>query len=228
MSPDGEYLAVLTTPKKNECDIHTNKMERVEKNFRYQGLTMIKVSDMSRKVLFDGSPGNGISSFSWLSNERFSFMPQAFEEVGRSMSALQVFAMNADGSRKRSLLEYKFGAEGLRGFEVYNKNPEVDDVVFVRWNKRRSRVSDYYKLNIKTGVPRLIARGPDIDSYEVIYGSVEDDEGEDYYFEMTIKIDDLTKDVALIITDFSDEGEEDEVKLLWDNNILKLKQAIGG
>ena len=56
----------------------------------------------------------------------------------------------------------------------------------------------------------------------------EDDEGEDYYFEMTIKIDDLTKDVALIITDFSDEGEEDEVKLLWDNNILKLKQAIGG
>ena len=56
----------------------------------------------------------------------------------------------------------------------------------------------------------------------------EDDEGEDYYFEMTIKIDDLTKDVALIITDFSEEGEEDEAKLLWDNNILKLKQAIGG
>jgi uncharacterized protein YndB with AHSA1/START domain len=56
----------------------------------------------------------------------------------------------------------------------------------------------------------------------------EDDEGEDYYFEMTIKIDDLTKDVALIITDFSEQGEEDEAKLLWDNNISKLKQAIGG
>jgi uncharacterized protein YndB with AHSA1/START domain len=56
----------------------------------------------------------------------------------------------------------------------------------------------------------------------------EDDEGEDYYFEMTIKIDDLTKDVALIVTDFSEEGEEDEIKLMWDNNILKLKQAIGG
>jgi uncharacterized protein YndB with AHSA1/START domain len=56
----------------------------------------------------------------------------------------------------------------------------------------------------------------------------EDDEGEDYYFEMTIKIDDLTKDVALIVTDFFEEGEEDEVKLLWDNNVLKLKQAIGG
>ena len=177
MSPDGKYLAVLTTPKKNECDIHPNKMERVEKNFRYQGLTMIKVSDMSRKVLFDGTPGNGISSFNWLSNERFSFMPQAFEQVGRSMSALQVFAMNVDGSRKRSLLEYQFGAEGLRGFDVYNTNPEVDDEVFVYWNKRRSRVSDYYKLNINTGVPRLIARGPDIADSEVIYFSVEDDDG---------------------------------------------------
>ena len=56
----------------------------------------------------------------------------------------------------------------------------------------------------------------------------EDDEGEDYYFQMTIKIDDHTKDVALIITDFSEQGEEDEAKLLWDNNISKLKQAIGG
>jgi hypothetical protein len=171
MSPDGEYLAVLTTPKKNECDIHPVKSERVEKNFRYQGLTMIKLSDMSRNVLFDGTPGNGISSFSWLSNKRFSFMPQAFEQVGRNMNALQVFAMNVDGSRKRSLLEYQFGAEGLRGFDVYNTNPEVDDEVFVYWNKRRSRVSDYYKLNINTGVPRLIARGPDIADSEVIYFS---------------------------------------------------------
>ena len=56
----------------------------------------------------------------------------------------------------------------------------------------------------------------------------EDDEGEDYYFEMTIRIDDLTKDVALLITDFAEEGEEDEAKLLWDNNVVKLKQAIGG
>ena len=55
----------------------------------------------------------------------------------------------------------------------------------------------------------------------------EDDEGEDYYFEMAIRIDDLTKEVALIITDFH-EDDEDELRLLWDNNIHKLKQAIGG
>ena len=37
----------------------------------------------------------------------------------------------------------------------------------------------------------------------------EDDEDEDYFFEMTIRIDDLTKDVALLVTDFAEEGEED-------------------
>ena len=56
----------------------------------------------------------------------------------------------------------------------------------------------------------------------------EDDEGEDYYFEMAIKIDDLTKDVALIVTDFAEEDEVDEIKLMWDNSISKLNQAIGG
>jgi hypothetical protein len=31
MSPDGEYLAVLTTPKKNECDIHQIKWKELKK-----------------------------------------------------------------------------------------------------------------------------------------------------------------------------------------------------
>ena len=177
MSPKGTYLAILTSPKENICDIHDIKSEYVEKESRYRGLTIINLSDMSRRVLFTGKPGDGISMFDWVSDERFVFMPQAFEQVGRNMNALQVFAMNADGSKKRSLLEYNFGAEGLRGFEVYNMNLENEDEVFVYWNDRRSRVSDYYKLNINTGVPRLLARGPDIDSYEVIYGSIEDDEG---------------------------------------------------
>ena len=56
----------------------------------------------------------------------------------------------------------------------------------------------------------------------------EDDEGEDYFFEMTIRIDDLTKEVALLVTDFADDGEEDEIQLMWDNNIDNLKKAIGG
>ena len=56
----------------------------------------------------------------------------------------------------------------------------------------------------------------------------EDDEDDDYFFEMTIRIDDLTKDVALLVTDFAEEGEEDEIQLMWDNNVDNLKKAIGG
>ena len=57
----------------------------------------------------------------------------------------------------------------------------------------------------------------------------EEDDDKDSFFEMTIRIDDLTKEVALIITDFfEDKDEEEELRLLWDNNIHKLKQAIGG
>ena len=56
----------------------------------------------------------------------------------------------------------------------------------------------------------------------------EDDEGEDYYFELAIKIDPITKDVAVMITDFTEEDEVEETKLLWDNQINELKQKIGG
>ena len=56
----------------------------------------------------------------------------------------------------------------------------------------------------------------------------EDDEGEDYFFEFAIKIDPITKDVAVMITDFVEEDEVEENKLLWDNQINELKNKIGG
>ena len=54
-----------------------------------------------------------------------------------------------------------------------------------------------------------------------------DDEGTDYYFEFNIKTDPLTGDVALLITDFVDEDEEEEQKLLWESQIGELKHILG-
>jgi uncharacterized protein YndB with AHSA1/START domain len=54
----------------------------------------------------------------------------------------------------------------------------------------------------------------------------EDDE-EDYFFEFKIQMDDITKDVSLIITDYTDEDELEEAKLLWDSLISDLKQVLG-
>jgi len=54
-----------------------------------------------------------------------------------------------------------------------------------------------------------------------------DDEDEDYYFEIRIEVDEITKDVSLMITDYSEEDELEENKLLWENSISNLKQVIG-
>ncbi|MFV0238032.1 MAG: START-like domain-containing protein [Flavobacteriales bacterium] len=55
----------------------------------------------------------------------------------------------------------------------------------------------------------------------------EDDDETDYYFHIEILIDDLTKDVSLIITDFSEQDELDESKMFWKNQIAELRQTIG-
>ena len=55
-----------------------------------------------------------------------------------------------------------------------------------------------------------------------------DDEDSDYYFELRIQFDEITKDVSLIVTDFADDEEEvEESKLLWTNQILDLKKVLG-
>lgn len=54
-----------------------------------------------------------------------------------------------------------------------------------------------------------------------------DDAGTDYYFEMRIQVDEITKDVSLMITDYADDDEVDEGKLLWENMISNLKLILG-
>jgi uncharacterized protein YndB with AHSA1/START domain len=53
----------------------------------------------------------------------------------------------------------------------------------------------------------------------------EDDES---FFEIRIDVDALTKDVTLVVTDFADDdGEVEESKQLWENQIVELKHTIG-
>ena len=60
--------------------------------------------------------------------------------------------------------------------------------------------------------------------YQWING--ESDE-EDYFFEFRIQMDEITKDVSLIVTDFSDDDELEEAKLLWNSLIADLKKVLG-
>lgn len=49
----------------------------------------------------------------------------------------------------------------------------------------------------------------------------------DYYFELRIIEDEITKDVSLVVVDFAFADEVDEAKLLWENQISDLKHVIG-
>ncbi|NHF60281.1 SRPBCC domain-containing protein [Flavobacteriaceae bacterium TP-CH-4] len=53
----------------------------------------------------------------------------------------------------------------------------------------------------------------------------ENDDGS--YFEMKIIVDEITSDVSLFITDFAEEDEVEEAKMLWENQVASLKQVLG-
>lgn len=55
----------------------------------------------------------------------------------------------------------------------------------------------------------------------------EDDEGEDVYFEFRIKIDSITREVALIVTDFPEKGDEESNRNLWESQLEDLKRVLG-
>ena len=55
----------------------------------------------------------------------------------------------------------------------------------------------------------------------------EDNKDTDFYFELRILEDEITKDVSLMVTDYAVEEDLAEVKLLWESQISDLKHVIG-
>jgi len=55
-----------------------------------------------------------------------------------------------------------------------------------------------------------------------------EEKDDDTYWEMKIQVDELTKDLSLIVTDFADDDDEvEESKMFWENQIGELKHVIG-
>ncbi|CAN1567487.1 hypothetical protein MCETHM1_02987 [Flavobacteriaceae bacterium] len=56
-----------------------------------------------------------------------------------------------------------------------------------------------------------------------------DDNNKDteYFFELNILVDELTKDVSLLVVDFAHKEEVEEATQLWENQISDLKHVIG-
>ena len=53
------------------------------------------------------------------------------------------------------------------------------------------------------------------------------DDTEDVFFEFKLEVDDLTSEVALIVTDFATSDEMEESKALWDSQVNTLMHILG-
>lgn len=114
-------------------------------------------------------------------------------------------------SSPQLLYQYISTPSGLSEWFADNVNSRGELFTFI-WNDTEEQA----KLISKKSSDKVKFRWMD---------DVED--GEDYYFEMRIQVDEITKDVSLMVTDFAEEDELEESKMLWENMIGSLKQVLG-
>ncbi|MBK5213747.1 MAG: SRPBCC domain-containing protein [Flavobacteriaceae bacterium] len=107
------------------------------------------------------------------------------------------------------LYQYISTPSGLSEWYADNVNSRGEYYTFI-WSQSEERA----KLLSKKSPERIKFRW-------------DEDEDEEFYFEMRIQVDEITKDVSLMITDFAEEDEVEEGKLLWENMISNLKQILG-
>jgi uncharacterized protein YndB with AHSA1/START domain len=55
----------------------------------------------------------------------------------------------------------------------------------------------------------------------------DDNSESDYFFEINLMVDEITKDVSIVIVDFAYDDEVEGSKLLWENQVSDLKHVLG-
>ena len=87
-----------------------------------------------------------------------------------------------------------------------------DDVYTFKWDKSEEEA-------------RLVSKkAGDHIKWQWIYDEEDDLET---FFEMKYEVDPMTKSVILKITDFAEKNEHDEIKRLWESQIVSLRRKIG-
>lgn len=109
------------------------------------------------------------------------------------------------------LFQYISTPSGLSEWFADNVNSRGEVFTFI-WNDSQETA----KLLSKKSGERIRFRWMD-----------DEEDGDSYYFEIRIQVDEITKDVSIIVTDFIHEDEIDEAKMLWENQISDLKQVLG-
>ena len=113
-------------------------------------------------------------------------------------------------SSPQLLYQYISTPSGLQEWFADNVNSRGEFFTFI-WNDTEEKARLASK---KTGE-------------KVKFKWVDDSQNDtEYYFELRILEDEITKDVSLVVVDFALEDELDESKLLWENQVSDLKHVI--
>ncbi|WP_396182520.1 START-like domain-containing protein [Flavobacterium sp.] len=118
------------------------------------------------------------------------------------------FAVN---SSPQLLYQYISTPSGLSEWFADNVNSRGELFTFI-WDGSKERA----RLASKKSNERVKFRWID-----------DQDKDTDYFFELRISEDEITKDVSLVVVDFAFEDELTESKQLWENQVSDLKHVIG-
>ncbi|MGX7666891.1 START-like domain-containing protein [Flavobacterium pedocola] len=114
-------------------------------------------------------------------------------------------------SSPQLLYQYISTPSGLQEWFADNVNSRGEFFTFV-WNDSEERA----RLASKKSGEKVKFRWVD-----------EDNKDAEYYFELRILEDEITKDVSLMVVDFAEETDLAEAKQLWENQVSDLKHVIG-
>ena len=128
------------------------------------------------------------------------------------MSKKTFYSLEFDFQASPQLLfQYLSTPSGLSEWFADNVNSRGEDFVFI-WDDSEEEAKMIQSKN----------------NERVRFQWINDEEdSEDYYFEFMIQVDEITKDLSLIISDYSDDDEVEESKLFWRSLIADLKQVLG-
>ncbi len=113
-------------------------------------------------------------------------------------------------SSPKILFNYLSTASGLEEWFAEKVNMRDGEFIFL-WEGSEARA-------------KLVSRK---DNQSVKYKWVTDDKKDETFFQFEIMTDEITSDVALIITDFSTDEEKDENIMLWNSQVHSLMHHIG-
>tara|TARA_B110000977_G_C10867183_1_gene412084 strand:- start:246 stop:638 length:393 start_codon:yes stop_codon:yes gene_type:complete len=128
------------------------------------------------------------------------------------MTTKKAFSIEYDfQSSPQLLFQYLSTPSGLSEWFADNVNSRGEDFTFI-WGD----TEEYAKLIQKKNNEKVRFRWLN-----------DEDDQDDCHFEFKIIVDEITKDVSLNVSDFADEDELEEAKMLWDNLVSSLKQVLG-